>query len=30
MTVLTDRFNRAVDFARIAHAAQVCKSTTIL
>jgi (p)ppGpp synthase/HD superfamily hydrolase len=29
MTVLTDRFTRAVDYARIAHAAQVRKGTTI-
>ena len=29
MTVLTDRFARAVDYARIAHAAQVRKGTTI-
>jgi (p)ppGpp synthase/HD superfamily hydrolase len=29
MTVLTDRFIRAVDYARIAHAAQVRKGTTI-
>ena len=29
MTVLTDRFSRAVDYARIAHAAQVRKGTTI-
>lgn len=28
-TVLTDRFTRAVDYARIAHAAQVRKGTTI-
>ena len=28
-TVLTDRFARAVDYARIAHAAQVRKGTTI-
>lgn len=29
MAILTDRFNRAVDYARIAHAAQVRKGTTI-
>lgn len=29
MTVLTDRFGCAVDYARIAHAAQVRKGTTI-
>ena len=29
MTVLTDRFTRAVDYARIAHAAQVRKGTNI-
>ncbi len=29
MTVLTDRFTRAVDYARVAHAAQVRKGTTI-
>jgi len=29
MTVLTDRFTRAVDYARIAHAAQVRKGTTV-
>ena len=29
MTVLTDRFARAVDYARIAHAAQVRKGTDI-
>jgi (p)ppGpp synthase/HD superfamily hydrolase len=29
MTVLTDRFARAVDYARIAHAAQVRKGTKI-
>lgn len=29
MTVLTDRFTRAVDYARIAHAAQVRKGTAI-
>lgn len=29
MTVLTDRFARAVDYARIAHAVQVRKGTTI-
>lgn len=28
MTVLTDRFTRAVDYARIAHAGQVRKGTT--
>ena len=30
MTVLTDRFTRAVDYARIAHAAQVRKGTEFL
>jgi hypothetical protein len=29
MTTLTDRFTRAVDYARIAHAAQVRKGTTV-
>ncbi|KQZ77580.1 guanosine polyphosphate pyrophosphohydrolase [Rhodanobacter sp. Root561] len=29
MTVLTDRFSRAVDYARIAHAAQVRKGSNI-
>lgn len=29
MTILTDRFTRAVDYARIAHAAQVRKGTRI-
>ena len=29
MTVLTDRFARAVDYARVAHAAQVRKGTAI-
>jgi (p)ppGpp synthase/HD superfamily hydrolase len=29
MTVLTDRFTRAVDYARVAHAAQVRKGTII-
>ena len=29
MTVLTDRFARAVDYARIAHAAQVRKGTSM-
>lgn len=29
MTVLSDRFTRAVDYARIAHAAQVRKGTSI-
>lgn len=29
MTILTNRFARAVDYARIAHAAQVRKGTGI-
>lgn len=29
MTILTDRFSRAVDYARIAHAAQVRKGSNI-
>lgn len=29
MTILTDRFTRAVDYAGIAHAAQVRKGTSI-